>query len=89
MFIIFLSYLLKWFRARTMDFIPLATEEYKLTFCQATNALPTDVQRAIWAMTIADASPPSTPPPAPIKKKKITPSPRLGRLMNNWARRRL
>ena len=30
------------------DYIPLVTTDYKLAFCQATNALCTDVQRMIW-----------------------------------------
>jgi hypothetical protein len=64
------------------DFIPLITFDYKLAFCQATNNLPTDVQRIIWNKTL-DVEPPSVPPPAPIK-----PSRRLNRLMEGWKARR-
>lgn len=30
------------------DYIPLVTDDYKLSFCQVTNTLCTDVQRIIW-----------------------------------------
>lgn len=63
------------------DFIPLTTHDYKLAFCQATNKLPTDVQRVIWRKTLEI---PNDPPPAPIK-----PSPKLRRLMDNWKKRRI
>ena len=87
MFVTFLSYLVKAFRDKltAMDFIPLTTVDYKLAFCQATGALPGDIQREIWQRSTT-TSPPSTPPGAP---KKTRPSPRLARLMNGWAQRKL
>lgn len=30
------------------DYIPLVTDDFRLTFCRATNALCPDVQRIIW-----------------------------------------
>jgi hypothetical protein len=65
------------------DFIPLVTNDYRLAFCQATRNLPELAQVSIWKKVMQDVTPPSTPPPTPIK-----PSPRLNRLMNNWKARR-
>jgi len=64
------------------DFIPLTTFDYKLAFCQATNELPTDIQRIIWSKTLE--VPILIAPRAPVK-----PSRRLEGLMNNWKRRRI
>jgi len=69
-----------------MDFVPLTTIDYKLAFCQGTNALPGDIQREIW-QRLMTTSPPTGPPGTP--KKTDRPSPRLARLMNGWAQRRL
>ena len=63
------------------DYIPLTTDEYKLTFCRVTNLLPTDIQRTIWQKTFE--IPPQCPP-APVR-----PSPRLARMMNNWRQRKI
>ena len=30
------------------DYIALHTYDYKLSFCQATNELPSDMQRLVW-----------------------------------------
>lgn len=46
------------------DFIALTTDDFKLTFCQATNALCTDVQRLIWEKAIVTEP---RCPPAPRK----------------------
>ena len=60
------------------DYIPLVTYDYKLAFCQTTNALPHDVQQIIWK-NVLDVPPPTTPPQTPIK-----PSPKLRNVMNKW-----
>jgi len=62
------------------DFIALTTDDFKLAFCQATNALCTDVQRLIWQKAIVTEP---KCPPAPRKPsaalrhllKKITSGP--------------
>lgn len=46
------------------DYIPLATADYRLAFCQATNDLCTDVQRLIW-VHVLNIEPRC--PPAPRK----------------------
>jgi hypothetical protein len=68
-----------------MDYIPLVTYDYTLSFVRATNELPEEIQRIIWAKIIENTEPvvPATP-----KKKPIEPSPRLARLMKNWSTRR-
>lgn len=44
------------------------TDDYKLAFCQATNSLPTDVQKIIWEENKKiDFCPPT--PQAPMKKR--------------------
>lgn len=47
------------------DFVPLVTDEYKLAFCQVTNALCTDMQRIIWK-NVNEITEPKCPP-APRK----------------------
>ena len=60
------------------DYVPLVTDDYKLLFCQATNALPTDMQRLIWDLT--NTAEPRCPP-APRK-----PSRALAHLLKKVAR---
>lgn len=66
------------------DFIPLVTNEYRLAFIAATSSLPNDVKEVIYKKVLYEGRS-SSPPPAP---KKITPSPRLERLMKGWKSRR-
>jgi hypothetical protein len=68
-----------------MDYIPLVTHDYKLSFVRATNELPEELQRIIWEKIIENTEPVA---PAAPKKKPIKPSPRLARLMKNWSARR-
>ncbi|MDA9846867.1 hypothetical protein N9C10_02930 [Flavobacteriaceae bacterium] len=67
-----------------MDFIPLVTDDYRVAFCVATNCLPNDIKQIIYKKTLSATT--SEPPSAP---KKITPSPRLARLMTRWKGRQL
>lgn len=61
------------------DYIPLVTADYKLSFCQATNTLCTDVQMLIW-QHVLDVEPRCPPTPRKpgaalkhlLKKKSIT-----------------
>ena len=48
-----------------MDFVPLLTIDYKMAFCLATNALPTDIQRKIYNECLGI---PPVIPTAPIKR---------------------
>jgi len=67
-----------------MDYIPLVTDDYRLAFCAVTASLPTDIQQIIYkkALNGGEVSAPSAP-------KKVTPSPRLSRMMEGWKRRKL
>ena len=58
------------------DFIPLITDEYKLTVFKVIERLPTDLQKIIWNKTL--------PPVCPPVLEKPVPSPRLARLMKGW-----
>jgi|ETNvirnome_6_100_1030635.scaffolds.fasta_scaffold00083_44 hypothetical protein len=63
------------------DFIPIINDNFLITFCAATNSLPNDIQRIIYKKTLC-------PCPVPNAPKKVTPSPRLVRLMEGWKVRR-
>ena len=57
----------------TLDFVPLVTYEYKLTFCQAIRDLPNDIKEKIYKQTLYTTDfRPTTPPPAP--ERRITTS---------------
>ena len=58
-----------------MDYIPIIDDEYILAFCQATNALPNDIQRIIWKNLMIDDD--LEPPPTPKKtyERKNIPDP--------------
>jgi len=47
-----------------MDFVPLVTDDYKLAFCQATNALPELAQYKIWSLVWE---------PSPSRKRVLSP----------------
>ena len=67
-----------------MDFIPLVNDNFRIAFCSATDPLPNDIKQIIYKKALSICTP--TAPSAP---KKITPSPRLTRLMNGWKARQL
>ena len=67
-----------------MDFIPLVDDNFRLAFCAATEPLPNDVKQIIYKKTLCLTD----VPPVPNAPKKITPSPRLARLMDGWKSRR-
>jgi len=49
-----------------MDFIPLVTDDYRMSFCKATEPLPNDIKELIWKYVMKD--PPLECPPAPKKR---------------------
>ena len=68
------------------DYIALHTYDYKLSFCQATNELPGDMQRLIWEKLNAYESRDLVCPGAPQRAPR---NPRFSRerlqtLVNPW-----
>ena len=58
-----------------MDFIPLVTDDFKITFCQATKQLCPDVQRIIWKKLLyenIELEPPSAPIKCRIKYSRVS-----------------
>ncbi|ADQ91607.1 hypothetical protein OlV1_231 [Ostreococcus lucimarinus virus 1] len=58
-----------------MDFIPLVTDEFRITFCQATEPLCSDVQRIIWKKLLyedIELKPPPTPKKCRIKYSRVS-----------------
>ena len=64
------------------DFVPLATDEYRMTFCVATRELPELCQVKIWDMVRRSAIP--NPPNAPHKGI----SPRMQGFIKRWKSRK-
>ena len=62
------------------DYIALHTYDYKLSFCQATNELPGDMQRVIWEKLnayesrdlVCPGSPSTRPPKFEILERKTS-----------------
>ena len=68
------------------DYIALHTYDYKLSFCQATNDLPEDMQRLVWEKLNTYESQNLTCPGAPQRNKRnsrYNPE-RLGTLVRRW-----
>ena len=58
-----------------MDFIPLVTDDFRITFCQATKQLCPDVQRIIWKKLLyenIELDPPSAPLKCRIKYSRVS-----------------
>jgi len=58
-----------------MDFIPLVTDEFRITFCQATEPLCPDIQRIIWKNLLYDnieLKPPPTPQKCRIQYSTVS-----------------
>ena len=68
------------------DYIALHTYDYKLSFCQATNELPGDMQRLVWEKLNAYESRDLTCPGAPKKQLRNTrfSKERLETLVRKW-----
>ena len=68
------------------DYIALHTYDYKLSFCQATNELPSDMQRLVWEKLNAYESHDLVCPGAPKKQLRNTrfSKERLETLARKW-----
>ena len=58
-----------------MDFIPLVTDDFRITFCQATEQLCPDVKRIIWKKLLyenIELDPPSAPLKCRIKYSRVS-----------------
>ena len=68
------------------DYIALHTYDYKLSFCQATNELPSDMQRLVWEKLNAYESRDLVCPGAPKKQLRNTrfSKERLETLARKW-----
>ena len=68
------------------DYIALHTYDYKLSFCQATNELPGDMQRLVWEKLNAYESRDLVCPGAPRRDPRNSrfSRERLQTLVNRW-----
>ena len=68
------------------DYIALHTYDYKLSFCQATNKLPGDMQRLVWEKLNTYESQNLECPGAPLRNKQSSrfSTERLGTLVRRW-----
>jgi len=58
-----------------MNFIPLVTDEFRVTFCRATEPLCSDVRRIIWEKLLYDnieLEPPNAPEKCRIKYSRVS-----------------
>ena len=57
------------------DYIPLVTDDFRITFCKATSVLCPDIQRIIWKTVVYDDSilePPCAPKKCSIKYSRTS-----------------